>query len=321
MDLISVIVPVYKVEKYLDKCVSSIVNQTYRNLEIILVDDGSPDNCGAMCDAWAKKDSRIRVIHKENGGGAQARNTGLSLASGQYIGFVDSDDFLHPSMYQHLLDILFETNSDIAECGYHITDTDEFLPNDAGSQRTLLDTEAALKENIRDNICRQLVWNKLYKASVLTEVRFVEGKFVDDEFFTYKALGNAKQVASTSTRLYYYRQQCNSAMHQKFSLKWLDALDAKAARLQYIKSRFPSLIEMAKTNLLFSCLYQMQQCVRYMSGEEQKTARSKIQAIVRAEMPYPTNPNLSVKQKIWYFLSQWNIEVTARLRNALKLGT
>ena len=117
---ISVIVPVYKVEPYLDRCVESIVNQTYRDLEIILVDDGSPDACPAMCDAWAARDERIRVIHTSNGGAARARNLGLMQARGDYIGFADSDDILHPEMYQKLLHALEETESDIAECSYTV---------------------------------------------------------------------------------------------------------------------------------------------------------------------------------------------------------
>ena len=114
MDLISVIVPVYKVEKYLDKCVSSIINQTHRNLEIILVDDGSPDHCGAMCDAWAEKDSRIKVIHQENAGGGAARNAALDMARGELIAFVDSDDYIAPDMYEHLYKLI-ATGADIAE--------------------------------------------------------------------------------------------------------------------------------------------------------------------------------------------------------------
>ena len=115
--LISVIVPVYKVEPYLDKCISSIVNQTYKNLEIILVDDGSPDNCPAMCDAWAEKDSRIRVLHQRNQGGGAARNAGLDLTSGSLIAFVDSDDYIAPVMYAHLYELL-KSGADIAECSY-----------------------------------------------------------------------------------------------------------------------------------------------------------------------------------------------------------
>ena len=126
MDLISVIVPVYKVEAYLDRCVQSIVDQTYTNLEIILVDDGSPDRCPQMCDEWAKRDARIRVIHKPNGGGAQARNVGLERASGEYIAFVDSDDYLLPGMYEALLCALMQTNCDIAECDYYVVNSDVF---------------------------------------------------------------------------------------------------------------------------------------------------------------------------------------------------
>ena len=120
--LISVIVPVYKAEKYLDKCVQSIVNQTYKNLEIILVDDGSPDNCPEMCDEWAKKDSRIKVIHKENGGVSSARNAGLDNSFGDYIGFVDSDDFIENDFYECLYDNLVENGADISFCTFKTLD-------------------------------------------------------------------------------------------------------------------------------------------------------------------------------------------------------
>ena len=116
--LISVIVPVYKVEKYLDRCINSIVNQTYRNLEIILVDDGSPDNCPAMCDEWAQKDPRIRVIHNPHKGLGSARNTGIDAARGSLIGFVDSDDYVYPNMYQRLYELMTENDADLSVCEY-----------------------------------------------------------------------------------------------------------------------------------------------------------------------------------------------------------
>lgn len=117
---ISVIVPVYKTEGLLDRCVESIVGQTYKNLEIILVDDGSPDNCPAMCDEWAEKDSRIRVIHKENGGLCSARNAGMDIATGDYLGFVDSDDCIEPDMYQLLVENAVSTQADISRCGIFV---------------------------------------------------------------------------------------------------------------------------------------------------------------------------------------------------------
>ena len=116
MSLISVIVPIYNVEKYLDRCVDSIINQTYKNLEIILVDDGSPDNCLAICDSWAEKDRRIKVIHKENGGVSSARNSALDIASGDYIGFVDSDDWIEPDMYEILIKNAKKYDADISRC-------------------------------------------------------------------------------------------------------------------------------------------------------------------------------------------------------------
>ena len=122
--LISIIVPVYKVENYLDRCVQSLVDQTWSNLEIILVDDGSPDNCGAMCDAWAARDNRIKVIHKENGGLSDARNAGMAIASGTYMGFVDSDDYISSDMYQLLYDRMAADGSDIAACGVELVYVD-----------------------------------------------------------------------------------------------------------------------------------------------------------------------------------------------------
>ena len=128
--MISVIVPIYNVEKYVNKCVGSIVNQTYTNLEIILVDDGSPDRCPEICDEWAKKDSRIKVIHKKNGGLSDARNAGMKIASGDYIAFVDSDDWIAPEMYERLLMAIKNDNSDIAACAVKMVWED-------GSSRTI----------------------------------------------------------------------------------------------------------------------------------------------------------------------------------------
>lgn len=321
MPVISVIVPVYKVEPYLDQCVASIVNQTYQDLEIILVDDGSPDNCPAMCDAWAEKDSRIKTIHTANGGSAKARNTGLALSSGNYIGFVDSDDFILPEMYESLLHIMEDSKCDIVECGYYTVHSSQMPERDIehAPVRTL-NTEQALFENINDQICRQLVWNKLYAQKVLEDIRFVEGKFIDDEFFTYRALGNAKRIAVSSTRLYCYRQQNGSAMHQTYSLKRLDSLDAKVLRLAYIREHFPQLLSLAQCDLHFSCIYAMQMCLQHLSPTELAIARKKVKSITNAIKPLHQQRNMSVKQSIWLYLSQLSFEGTCRLRNMLKIG-
>jgi len=315
--LISIIVPVYKVEAYLDKCVSSIVGQTYQNLEILLVDDGSPDKCPAICDAWAQKDSRIKVIHKPNGGGAQARNFGLEQATGAYVGFVDSDDFILPGMFESLYQILQQTGSDISECGYISTETDDPAVETVESDIVCYDTQQALLENINDRVCRQLVWNKLYARSTVADVRFVEGKFIDDEFFTYRAIGNAKKIAVTQQVFYCYRQQAGSAMHQTYSLKWLDAIEAKQRRLSYIAKNFPELVDTAKYNLLFTCMYHGQLALRELDKSARAIALSRLKA---AAKECACNVPMPLIHKCWALLAKWNFVLCCKIRNLLGVG-
>lgn len=321
MDLISVIVPVYKVESYLDRCVASIVNQTYSNLEIILVDDGSPDNCPAMCDAWAEKDPRIKVIHRENGGLSDARNAGMAIATGEYIAFVDSDDYLAPEMYQHLYEHLVADGSDIAACGV------EMVFEDGSPSRMLtksgccvLNTAEAMASVIAEDWLKQPVWCKLYKTELIRDILFPVGKYHEDVFWTYRAVAVAQKVSILDTPCYFYTQRSGSIMGSGYSLKRLDAIEAKQHRLEFIKENFPVLKEKAQVDLLFSCLYQMQQCLRNLTGEEQNKVRIKILEIVKQERPHPKNPNLPVKQKLWFYLALWNLEITAKLRNVLKIG-
>ena len=321
--MVSIIVPVYKVEQYLRRCVDSIRNQTYRDLEIILVDDGSPDSCGSMCDAWAKKDKRIKVIHKENGGGAQARNVGLDHAAGHYIAFVDSDDFILPGMYASLMNAVLQTDCGIAECGYHIVEQNA-APADtvvSGSVR-IFTPEEALRENIRDHICRQLVWNKLYHRNVLRNVRFVEGRFIDDEFFTYRALGNAPKVAVIPDKFYCYRQQQGSAMHQHYSNKWIDAVDAKLCRLQYISEHYPALTGEARISLLFTCLYHGQLALKHLKKADRLQAFRHLQDVLsRCGRPVREDlKTLSFTHRCWIRWAGVNIKLTCCLRNALGVG-
>ena len=316
--LISVIVPVYKVEAYLDRCVQSIVDQTYRNLEIILVDDGSPDNCGAMCDAWAEKDSRVKVIHKENGGGAQARNIGLDCAKGEYIGFVDSDDFIHPEMYWYLYEMIQKTQADIAECGYYLTEKDIFLREEVEEEVHVFNAEKALKENIRDHICRQLMWNKLYKRETVGDTRMVEGKTIDDEFFTYRVLARANSVAVGKQLMYAYRQQQESIMHQKYSMKWLAAIEAKYCRYELIQEKFPELVCECAINLAFSCLYHGQLALIHLDEPEKQQALEQLKNIF-GKIPLELK-GLSVTHKCWLILAKWNFTLCCRVRNTLGVG-
>ena len=175
--LISVIVPIYNVEKYLERCVDSIVNQTYRNLEIILVDDGSPDNCPKMCDDFAKKDSRIRVVHKKNGGLSDARNSGMKIASGECIVFVDSDDYVDCNMIAKMYDVMLKDDSDVVSCGVKWVDENgEVISEPTVDKNEILDTNEAMIEIIIDGKLKQHVWNKMYKTELIQDILFKKGK-------------------------------------------------------------------------------------------------------------------------------------------------
>ena len=317
LPLISVIVPVYNVEAYLDQCIASIAGQTYSNLEIILVDDGSPDNSGAICDAWAEKDSRIRVIHKKNGGAGAARNTGLEEAKGEIISMIDSDDYLEPHMFQYLYSLMAD-DVDIAECVMGLTERDDLLMEDGTSAEvTVANREEAMRLHIRDEIFCQTPPNKLYRRSAIADARFPVGNLIDDEFFTYQVIGNSRRLAHSSAVMYAYRQQPGSAMHKPYSLKRLQGLTAKQQRLDYLQKNLPSLVYEAKFDLFFTCLYAMQGCLNSLSEADLQTARKIIRAIVDQIVPLEANPEESSKKNLLLKLAQKNFEGTAKLLNFL----
>ena len=199
-DKISVIIPVYNVEKYLRKCIDSVINQTYHNLEIILIDDGSLDNCGSICDEYCVIDERIRVIHKSNGGLSDARNAGLDIACGEYIGFVDSDDWIDPEMFEQLHKDLKSTGKDISVCGY-LREYEQnklvrVVGNDTHENILLMTPQEAMNELLEDDIIRNHMWNKLYRAKIFENVRFPLGRNFEDVLIQYKLFEKAKNGAS-----------------------------------------------------------------------------------------------------------------------------
>ena len=258
---ISVIVPIYNVEDYLHRCVDSIINQTYTNLEIILVDDGSPDNCLKICDEYAKKDSRIKVVHKKNGGLSDARNAGLEIATGEYIGFVDSDDYISLYFYEKLMNVIKVSGSDIVECGVKkFTENNEI--NDVENSKLdfkIFNKFEAMQNLIMNKILSVTVWNKLYKKDVIDKLRFKVGKTNEDNFFTYLAFDNANKISKLDDELYYYLQRENSIMGESYKLNRLDEIEAKYERFKFIEKNYKNLTLLAKKDVMFGCLYAYQQ--------------------------------------------------------------
>lgn len=241
MDIkISVIVPIYKVEEYLQRCIDSIIKQTYKNLEIILVDDGSPDNCPLICDMNQKKDSRIKVIHQKNAGLSAARNIGLEIATGDYISFVDSDDYINKSMYEILLGHCVKENAEIAICkftrfyGKHLTEEVQL-----NAKSKIITPREALQElHGNEGEIYGVAYNKLYKRDIFKELRFPVGKINEDEFFNYKALDRANKIVKDENTLYYYYQgNSGSITNNNKYLITTDVFEAFEEREAYFKQR------------------------------------------------------------------------------------
>ena len=320
-DLISIVVPIYKVEEYLSRCVDSIINQTYKNLEIILVDDGSPDNCPEMCDSYAKKDSRIKVIHKKNGGLSDARNAGMKIMTGKYVSFIDSDDWISSNFIEKLFLIVCQEESDIVECGVkRVSGIVDYKENES-CKISSYDTETSLGLLMGENPFRQHVWNKLYKSSVIRNIYFPKGKINEDEFWTYKIFGNSKKITFVDDAMYFYFQREDSIIGQRYSLKRLDVLDALIERMDYMEKNFPELYSMAKVSLIGNCVYALQCSYLYMCKKDLKIAASRVCNIVKhIKLTSCDYKNMSIKKKIWMHFASINIKLCSRLRCKLKIG-
>lgn len=214
MSKISVIVPVYRVEAWLDSCLESLVGQTFRDLEIILVDDGSPDRCGEMCDEWARRDSRIRVIHQENAGASAARRTGILAAEGELISLIDSDDWMEPRMLETLHEALQKNEADIAVCGWINEYENEALPSDrvVPEACTMTRLEALKKLTEPKTVSFILFWNRLAKKEVYDGLVFPQVRRYEDELTAHEILGKARKVAAVDQALYHYRHREGSIM-------------------------------------------------------------------------------------------------------------
>ena len=299
--LLTIVVPVYKVEAYLDRCVQSIADQTYRNLEIILVDDGSPDNCGSMCDAWAQKDERIKVIHKENGGLSDARNAGMAVASGEYIGFIDSDDYIAPEMFQLLYDQLCTDGSDIAACGVEMVFEDGTPSRPlTPSGCTVLNRKEAMEAILRESWLKQPVWYKLYRADLIRNIPFPVGKYHEDVFWSWQAVARAEKVSVFDTPCYFYVQRSGSIMGEGYSLRRLDAIEAKCQRLEFLKREYPELAAAGQIDLLFTCMYHGQLALKALPKKERNQAFAVLKkAVVQCGMPVPEEMKKLPFTQIW----------------------
>lgn len=242
--LISVIIPVYNVAAYLPTCIQSVLSQDYRTLEVVLVDDGSTDGSAEICDAYGRQDSRVKVIHQKNGGAANAKNTGLRAVSGDYLAFVDSDDYLEPGAFRHMASLLDQHDADVVQCSFRDVFANETVDHVLLREQVLFSAEDYLKRYTIDWTCC-LLWDKLYRRSLFEGILFEEGHIVDDEFFTYQGIMNAEKIIHDPKIVYNYRKRASSvtAKLQYREMIIFDKLDYLDKRRKKIACRFPKLKE------------------------------------------------------------------------------
>lgn len=255
--LISIIVPIYGVEEYLCRCVESLRLQTYDNLEIILVDDGSPDGCPAICDAYAGQDQRIRVIHQQNAGLSGARNVGIDLAGGEYLAFVDSDDYVAPDFIQAMYEVMKETGCAIGQCRFSYVQGEPLKKEDSRSFRiyrgeSLMEQLYSSEEEATYFV---VAWNKLYRRELFEQIRYPQGRIHEDEATTYRLFHEGKKLVFVDRALYGYFTRNTGSITSKFSKKRLQWLQAHEERIAFFKEKgYEKLLPRAYRKLCDACI-------------------------------------------------------------------
>ena len=298
--MISVIIPIYNVEKYLKKCIESVINQTYKNLEIILVNDGSTDNSKNIIDKYSLIDNRIKIINKKNGGLSDARNAGIEIAKGEYITFLDSDDWIELDMYEKLYKYIKQENADIVQCSYQEVYNEEIYNQKIKAEIKIISGKDSLYNLYGEhNVKTVVVWNKLYKIELFNDIRFPKGKYHEDEFTTYKVLYKANKIVDCNLPLVYYRQRKGSIMNSKFNIKRLDTLEAFNQRLFFYREK--NLIELQQITLNKILIYTKLFYIKIKDSDiDNKDEILKVlrQSIKKDYILFMKNKYVSLKQKI-----------------------
>ena len=252
--LVSIIIPVYNVEKYLDKCINSVRNQTYKHLEIILVDDGSIDNSGRICDRYQKVDSRIIVIHKNNGGLSDARNTALDIVTGDYVLCVDSDDYITKDCVEYLINLLEKTKSDISICQMKKIFAEETRLDCLKEKINIYENVIAMEQFLYQRLFTASAWCKLYKRQIFKDIRYPVGYYYEDFAIICKILDCVKKVAVSNQQKYYYRQHHESIMGEGFNSKKMHRIYVAEWNKEFINKKYPWISDAADARCFLSAV-------------------------------------------------------------------
>ncbi|MCI9583800.1 MAG: glycosyltransferase [Clostridium sp.] len=312
MIMISVVIPVYKVEKFLPQCMDTLLKQSYHDMDIILVDDGSPDSCGAICDEYARRDARIRVVHRKNGGLSAARNSGIDIATGEYITFIDSDDFLLPGILEHAVELAGREGADMVSwrhirCGEDQTPEDIFISNEGGIVRRFEDAQEKMKYFLAGQEIGTVAWGKLYRTALFSDIRYPVGKYHEDVYTTYQLVHKAAKIVTTTETGYVYRKTGGSITTEGFSERRLDSIEGKLLQAEFIKSQYPDLCELAYCGVVYSC----NQCLIQMGKSHYRKAETlaMLQRLYRKYGIYYLRTKRSYKGRIFSFAAMLQIKL------------
>ena len=314
MDKISVIVPIYNVEPYIRKALDSIINQTYKNLEIILVDDGSPDNCGKICDEYALKDKRIKVLHIKNSGPAVARNAGLDIATGEFIGFIDPDDFFELDMYETLYNAITKTNAGLVVCNWYKGYEGNWEKNTNFPNKEILTSNEAFEAFYN----YMFVWNKLYRKEVVGNLRQIE-TYAQDVYYTFNTFKRIEKVVCIDKCLCYYRMNPTSRQHtKKFKKNFLEFLKVSDMEMEYAQEQ--GLFDL-KNKLHKSRLHIVSQWLSFIALEEKpdiESVKALLEDLKKNNFSF-FKTKLSLKRKFFIEVCFFNFNLASKMYKLINI--
>lgn len=310
LPLISLVIPIYKVEDFLRECIDSAINQTYKNIEIMLIDDGSPDNCGKICDEYALKDNRIKVIHKENQGLSQARNDGIDKSSGEYICFIDSDDYLHPEYVERLYDIIHKYKCDFSFCCFYQVDESSNIVELKKNSAIIRSTEDELVYSkfeylniINAHKGSNMVWKNMFKRNIFDNIRFDYGKYWEDCRMMYKVIDLFDTIHGTGRQLYYYRVRETSFLNRKFNKTFLEFFEMLQDKLNYYLERSYETCAIDTINVFINRIY-IYDAILYRNKKDNKQLIDEISSFCDYIIPYYNKykENYSLSFRLKFFI-------------------
>ena len=312
--LVSIIIPVYKVEKYLVNCIESVLQQTFKDFELILVDDGSPDSSGKICEEYAQKDSRIKVIHQPNGGLSAARNSGIATAKGDYMTFIDSDDFIFPHYLEVLVKLCQENDADMSVCGMVRCSSKDSLADLAEDMskmccETFVDNKMEVFFNTKK--LSTTACGKLYKSFIFNTVKYPVGKYHEDIFTTYKTIHLANKVVVSDYQGYVYRINEESIVNESYSPKKWHAIEACTERADFFEHNYPKQKKYAYRAIVYYCNQILISMAK--SGVDDKEALVRLQKLYRKYLRYYVFHKSALLGKCFALVSFVNVKITYSL--------